>query len=341
LTEEIAMSLSLPLLPLLGVLLAVLGQTDPQRVAPPEGRQSSLNDPTDDRGNTSETVPTAEAMLEALRRYRPDNAAIESVGGSPGKDEAERKKLWPEGTVVVSRPGRLAHDEGWWVLTWVDETKDPPVQLLPNAELEKMVRTSEDGQLAIVLEVSGEFTVFEGSNYLLVTLATRSTVSVEESALGFSERSGGRGVADASDRSPPPSDASVEDVIHALETMKPARPALPVAASEARRSDPAGRRIAPWAPIPDGSPLSRRPGRLVRQGSWWTFVFESSSIERPELPLKLLPNLNVENMVKSVAHDGESGLVFLVSGEVTAFLGENFLLSRSALRRVDTGNLRQ
>jgi len=33
--------------------------------------------------------------------------------------------------------------------------------------------------------------------------------------------------------------------------------------------------------------------------------------------------------------------VFLVSGEVTLFEGENYLLTRITSRRVDTGNLRK
>ena len=70
-------------------------------------------------------------------------------------------------------------------------------------------------------------------------------------------------------------------------------------------------------------------------------AFESDDADCPQPPMKLLPNLNVENMVRAVEEEGQTGLVFLVSGEVTAFLGENYLLPRAALRRIDAGNLRQ
>jgi hypothetical protein len=33
--------------------------------------------------------------------------------------------------------------------------------------------------------------------------------------------------------------------------------------------------------------------------------------------------------------------VFIVSGEVTVFAGENYLLPRAARRRIDSGNLRK
>ena len=90
----------------------------------------------------------------------------------------------------------------------------------------------------------------------------------------------------------------------------------------------------------DGSPLIGRPGRLVLDGNWWTFVFESDDENHPELPMKLLPNQNVELMVEASAL-GANGLVFMVSGEVTAFGGENYLLPRAVMRQVDMGNLRK
>ena len=80
--------------------------------------------------------------------------------------------------------------------------------------------------------------------------------------------------------------------------------------------------------------------------------------------MKLLPNKNVELMVQTLAagntlEEGNDGLesggtlaagvmptvggaqVFVVSGEVTAFNGENYLLPRVAMRMTDTGNLRK
>ncbi len=90
----------------------------------------------------------------------------------------------------------------------------------------------------------------------------------------------------------------------------------------------------------DGSPLVARPGRIVRQGSWWTFVFESDHPDNPEPPMILLPNQGLELMVR-LAGSGRAGTVFLVSGEVTAFEGANYLLPRSVARRIDTGNLRK
>jgi len=90
--------------------------------------------------------------------------------------------------------------------------------------------------------------------------------------------------------------------------------------------------------LPEGIPIVSRPGRLVWQDGWWMFRFESDHPDHPELPLKVLPNQSLELMVSATKH-GPTGLVFLVFGEVTAFKGQNYLLTRKAMRRIDAGNL--
>jgi hypothetical protein len=88
----------------------------------------------------------------------------------------------------------------------------------------------------------------------------------------------------------------------------------------------------------DGTPVIHRPGRLVPGGAGWSFVFESDHPDRSEPPMALLPNRNLELMLKMSQRD-PAGLVFVVSGEATAYGGENYLLVRMAVRRPDTGNL--
>ena len=59
---------------------------------------------------------------------------------------------------------------------------------------------------------------------------------------------------------------------------------------------------------------------------------------RPDRPIKLLPSRNTERMVQAREQENV-GLVFVVSGEVTAFEGENVLLPLLAVQRIDMGNL--
>ena len=54
--------------------------------------------------------------------------------------------------------------------------------------------------------------------------------------------------------------------------------------------------------------------------------------------MRVLANLNTELMVRAAEGPG-AGQVFVVSGEVTLFEGENYLLPRVAMRRIDSGNL--
>ena len=90
----------------------------------------------------------------------------------------------------------------------------------------------------------------------------------------------------------------------------------------------------------DGSPVVNRPGRLVREGSWWTLAFESNRPDAAEPPIRLLPNQVLELKVRT-SQRGSIGLVFIVSGEATLHDGENYLMTRSVTRRLDLGNLRK
>jgi len=126
-------------------------------------------------------------------------------------------------------------------------------------------------------------------------------------------------------------------VLAAMQALQPKEGILPLGATS---SDERGRsRSASHSGslLSEGSPLMNRVGRLVRHGSWWTFVSDSNGSEQYEPTLRLLPNHGVELMVGESQHGG----VFTVSGEVTSFAGENYLLTRVATRRVDTGNLRK
>ena len=90
--------------------------------------------------------------------------------------------------------------------------------------------------------------------------------------------------------------------------------------------------------LPDGAPLSDRAGRLSREGDDWLFVFESDSPDNPQPPMKLLRNTMLERMVRQT-QASQSPPSFVVSGEVTEYFGENFLLVRMALLRLGQTNI--
>ena len=88
----------------------------------------------------------------------------------------------------------------------------------------------------------------------------------------------------------------------------------------------------------EGQYINGEAGRLERDGPWWSFVFESDSPETPRPPMRLLPNQKLENMTRAVEASTES-IVFELSGEVTLFASENYLLVRKSLRRRSPDNL--
>lgn len=91
--------------------------------------------------------------------------------------------------------------------------------------------------------------------------------------------------------------------------------------------------------LPDGSRIVDRPGRLTREGNYFTFSFESRGQGTPEMPIRLLPNRLLEDM-EIVSAGGSKSIVFVVSGEVTEYRGVNYLLVQMLLVRPDLGNLK-
>lgn len=309
---------------------------------------SSAEPPKVDDWSTDASVhSTAEDVLDALQKLRPRNEPIAPVGSKLRGNIDARSKLWPEGARLVGRSGRLILDDAWWTFALEPEGEAPPLRLLPNATLEAMVRSDAPGGARRYV-LSGEMTVFQGENYLLPRYAIGATGSgpkpaavssptaePEKEAVAGSE-SAARGDPEAN--GPVATDASAEDVLAVLAAQQPGH-AL-IATTQEPVSDDARSLAAGQATLMDGTPLVKRPGRIVRDGRWWMFVLESEHSKYPEPPLRLLPNQNLELMVQAVQRDS-NGVVFIVSGEVSANGGNHYLLARAVLRRSNLGNLRK
>ncbi len=134
---------------------------------------------------------------------------------------------------------------------------------------------------------------------------------------------------------PSPSETgTAEQVLEEIMSRRPQKPLIPPDSSSATSRDE-GRRRARW---PEGWQLVSRAGRIVQEGKDWIFVFDSDHPDRPEPPIKLLPNLKLESMVRETRAAAKSP-VYIVSGEVSVYFGENYLLPRLALRKPESGNL--
>jgi len=153
------------------------------------------------------------------------------------------------------------------------------------------------------------------------------------------------GAAPASTEEPrTPKQPSAEDIIREFQRQRPtAVPVLPTGPEdeESVRLEGSDESATGGRPrLPDGYMLFDRLGRISQEGTWWVFVFESDQDTFPEPPMKLLPNQTLERMVRE-SRGGIDPVVFIVTGEVTDFRGENYLLPRKVLRKRDLGNFKQ
>ncbi len=335
-----------------GAVVAIVGSTYAEGLRPAHRYEQGTETGVSRTGSSEPTTPeTAESLLRALRRARPIQNVVppESVRGQSG--QSLQSVLLPEGHSVIDRSGFLTKDGRWWVFGSDSTADEPVVKLLPNENLEVMVRTTTGSAGPVGLTISGEMTVFHGENYLLVRFVHRtppesrvpheapSREDRDEPAADATATARRDGQAGGSDPGPTPSTTvSPEEVISALKNRGPREVILTPPTPRLQPS--IGRDLSASALLMDGSALIRRPGRIVRDGDWWTLVFESDRPDYAEAPQKLLPSRGVEMMLQTTEH-GRSGIVFIVSGEVTRFKNANFLLPRAVVRRTENGNLRK
>ncbi len=313
------------------VLVAIFGL-----VAAGDGGDSASSSQDDDSAPTSnalqtntEIQTTAEDLLRELQHRRPINTVILPFSAQNRDDLSAEGKLWPEGWAVTDRSGRLERHGSWWFFRFEADEGTAPIKVLPNATLEVMTRILAGSPNAQTFAVSGELTVYGDENYLLARTVRRPSEAPPSDRPVDPEPAGQPDI---------PAEASAEEVLAVLQAQQPVGALLPVEGllldNLAAPETFSGRTF--W---PDGSPIVSRLGRVIPKGSWWAFTFESDPPDSPEPPMRLLPNKNTELMVQASRHESV-GLVFVVSGEVTAFYGENFLLPRMTMRRTDLGNLR-
>lgn len=99
---------------------------------------------------------------------------------------------------------------------------------------------------------------------------------------------------------------------------------------------PSGRGQLKHPLLPEGHYIADRRGRLTNTNDYWLFVFESDGKALTDPPIKILPNRWLEKMEADLAASRESH-TFRVSGEITTYHGQNFLLLRKVLVERELG----
>ncbi|NOT01428.1 MAG: hypothetical protein HOP29_12455 [Phycisphaerales bacterium] len=125
-----------------------------------------------------------------------------------------------------------------------------------------------------------------------------------------------------------------EEIIQMFKKQTPVdEPVRPVGATAA-----AGDGTPDGSLLREGQYITDYVGRLSEEGPWRMLRFESDSAAAPMAPIRLLPNQLLERMVRETEAASE-GVLYVVSGEVTMFESENYLLLRKVLRRKTPVNL--
>lgn len=97
--------------------------------------------------------------------------AAEETSPAPSGDANRDQPAWPEESLLVDRAGRIIAGDKWWTFVFEDLGKHPnrkPIRLLPNRLLENAIALSGGGTEGTVFIVSGELTLHNEVNYLLL-----------------------------------------------------------------------------------------------------------------------------------------------------------------------------
>lgn len=237
----------------------------------------------------------------------------------------------PEGFVAVERPGHvLTAPSGHRVFVIDKDRREPgegPMLLLPCRTLSRM-DASLQGAPGVGVVVSGLVYDYAGRNYLLPTnfhlMAMRGPAPQAPAA----EPAGSSEPASASATDDP----EIAELFAELDDTRSGAPNIVPPPPAARADNPLEPDAAPSAEvglIPDGTPITRRRGRLVRlAGGEWAIRFDNDldlGTSGVDAPLTVMPCLLLERMEQLALNQGD-GLELLVSGRVYTYGERRYLL---------------
>ncbi len=293
--------------------------------------------PLDDAERVLPRVMRTERVVMPTRERAADPVAPGLTGGKDWADPGDAPAKLPEGTFVIERPGRVIPAPGGRkVFVPEIDAREPgegPMLLLPSGALERLEVTLGDATGPV--RVSGEVFVYRGRRHLLATSflmggVPEPTAEPVTPAGGTEETGAGEG-----DDEPASllDDPDVRGLLDELAEEAPPRPAERPGSAGGSTED-AGIGLAP---APDGTPIVRRRGRLVRSGDGaWMFVFDNDTEDRlAARSLVVLPCLLLERIEREAQTRGDSAEMVL-SGRVHTHRGVGYLMPTMMLRVTTT-----
>ena len=281
---------------------------------------------------------------------------------------AESASLPAEGTMLVDRLCRMwsERDSYWLVLTFEPEPGRPAGQPTGGDEIDRRVLPCELMEQMETLaartpgtrfRMSGETTVFEGHAYVLPTKVTvlpheapsapvaaapapKPPPSPAATTNAASAPPGGPRPGEAPASRDKPGELTSDDLLQALLSQNAGRPiqTVPVLPDSPKPASvaPTGPGVLPAA---RGEMVADRLVRIVPdpQGRWWIAAFEAdNTLQEP--PMRLLPCAMLAK-AKSLAGEARPGRmrIFRVSGKVTRYEGNRYLLLRKVIVELNLG----
>lgn len=307
------------------LLAAVAAATCPAQDHPAPSHDPAITDPSVprraedmDRPRNTERVPPA-----AAPRSEPVNPGDPGVHGLEVADYAVgRAPLRREGTFLVRRRASLAllrTGDRALVFHQDDEGRaERPMLLVPGSNLARMEHVAAQSPDQMSFLVSGQVYVYQGRNYFLLTLPPVPVVKA--AAPAESDEAPVEGPPDPGSRDDP----DTAELLRELEAQRDTPRSI--GSISAAPAAPAGEARAD--PLPEGTMISRRRGRLVRQADGQTALLINTDADTDpsaDPPLTLAPCLVRERMEAQTARAGET-LTFEVSGRVLVHEGRNYLV---------------
>ena len=328
---------------LLAAAGAARGQEGPQTDRPGQIEEAQRVLPRVDR-------PDRVVMPTRAREAVPPVPGL--TGGRDWADEAGlRPAGLPEGSFLIERPGRII-DAPMGRKIFVPTSDEPvagegPMLIMPTASLERLEIALRGGDRGV--RVSGEVFVYHGRSYLLMTSyrmgegraepvpepAVQPEPTPEEAEAAAQAARETEAVRDASLMDDP----AVRGLLEELEAARPVGPSgTPEDSPAAADRDLERVAQAGVTTVPDGTPIVRRRGRLVRTGEGaWAFVFDNDTDDALAAESMLvMPCLLLQRMERQAMLDGDA-FELLVSGRVHTHDGTLSLLPTMMLRVPVTG----
>ena len=318
--------------------------------------------------NASHFDMSASDVGQKLTRLLLDKPEVPITLPKDMEKPAESAPLPAEGTMLVDRLCRLGseRDSYWLVLTFEPEPGRPAGQPTGAGEIERRVLPCELMEQMETLaartpgtrfRMSGETTVFEGHAYVLPTKVTvlpheapSAAVAATPAPKSPPSPAAMTNAASAQTKAPAsrdkPGELTSDDLLQALLSQNVGRPiqTVPVLPDSPKPASvaplgglgPAGPGVLPAA---RGEMVADRLVRIVPdpQGRWWIAAFESdNTLQEP--PMRLLPCAMLAK-AKSLAGEARPGRmrIFRVSGKVTRYEGNRYLLLRKVIVELNLG----